>query len=205
MDTYSCRVFRGLPSIWRTNRFRIAARRLEGLGVRSGTVVDFGCADGYGIPIWARLASQVVGVEKDEPRLDDARRKFGMLPNVRFVRTADFDFAGDVMVALEVFEHTDGVHECLDILRRFLSAPGRVVFVTLPLEVGLPRYLKTVARRVSPDLCMLHGPSGYDYRPLLRAIAGDSSLELGRLTFEPLAILGPLLNRGLCFTVRGAR
>jgi len=199
---YSELVFRGLPRVWRTNRFRIALRKLEQFGARDRTVVDFGCADGYGIPLWSRVAKRVIGVDIDDVRLADAKRKYGMLRNVEFVRSSEFDFQGDIMLALEVLEHTDGVPESLAILRRFLSTTDRIVFATLPLEVGLPLHFKRVAARAFPRLCMLHGPTGYDYRPLLFALDSDPSLSLECVRFEPLAVLGAAFNRGLCITLR---
>jgi hypothetical protein len=202
---YSRRVSRGLPALWRTNRFRIAARELERLGVADRVLVDFGCADGVAIPIWAGLARQVIGVDNDEGRLEHARRVYGSMSNVRFVRSADYEFDGDVMVALDVFEHMPNVDDAISVLRRFLHVPGRTVFASLPLEVGIPRILKLVASRLHPSLCVLHGPHGYDYRPLLRAITSDQSLELTQVRFEPFAALGRVVNRGLWLNIRGAR
>jgi cyclopropane fatty-acyl-phospholipid synthase-like methyltransferase len=204
-ESYSARVFRGLPGLWRTNRFRLAARRLEELGVRGKTVVDFGCADGYGVRFWAPIAGRIIGVDSDERQLAEARRTYRSFSHVRFVHTADFDYQGDVMVALEVFEHMHGVSENIAVLRRFLAMPGRAVFVTLPLEVGLTFQFKRLCSRAFPGSCLLHEASGYDYRPLLRAIDREPSLAREAVTFEPFRQLGGLFNRGLCLTVTGSR
>ncbi len=202
--SYSDRVFVGLPSLWRSNRFRVARQRVLALPTKVDTLVDFGCADGVALPILAPLARRIVAVDTNATHLGQARRRYGHLGNVEFLSFQQFDFQGDVLLALDVFEHVGGIDPALSILQRFLTEPGRVVIASLPLEVGFTGWLRKVGARIHPGLCGLHGPTGYDYRELLQALCDCGDITVGDITFEPFPALGRALNRGVFFNARGS-
>jgi SAM-dependent methyltransferase len=82
------------PNIWNTPelyelenraadpRDRVATAMRE-LGDWAGrTVLDIGCGSGFHLPLWARTAGRVVGVEPHRPLVTLARRRTRSLPHV---------------------------------------------------------------------------------------------------------------------------
>jgi SAM-dependent methyltransferase len=75
-------------------------------------VLDAGCGEGYGAGLLARVASQVVGIDKDSTAVEHARRAY-VDPRLLFV-TADLEQPEtvpegpfDLIVALHVLDHLD--------------------------------------------------------------------------------------------------
>ncbi|GAA3140535.1 SAM-dependent methyltransferase [Kribbella aluminosa] len=82
------------PNIWQHPKvYEIENRAVDPNGViepamrairdwTGGTVLDIGCGTGFYLPMFARTAAQVVGVEPHGGLAEAARRRTGSLPNV---------------------------------------------------------------------------------------------------------------------------
>ena len=101
--------------------------------VADRTVVDVGCAFGYGASLLAEHASHVTGVDLYEPAVAYSRERY---PQCDFllgdiVELTGRDGSFDVVVSLEAVEHVAEPARFLEALHR-ICAPGGTVVVSTP-------------------------------------------------------------------------
>ncbi|MEE8599769.1 class I SAM-dependent methyltransferase [Euzebya tangerina] len=99
---------------------------------RDRVVVDAGCGEGYGLPILARRAASVTGIELVAPVVDHVRRAYPDQP----VLEADICDTGlpsssvDIVVNLQVIEHLPDVPRFLGEVSRILRPGGELIVAT---------------------------------------------------------------------------
>jgi SAM-dependent methyltransferase len=99
-----------------------------------GRWLDLGCADGgYAAEILRRGAAEVVGVDADAPRVDQARAR--QLSSASFMQAVgeSLPFPADYFDGVfmnEVFEHVADESKTLSEVRRVLVPSGRLVLIS---------------------------------------------------------------------------
>ena len=118
-----------------------------------GRLIDYGCGDGTFVAMVHAQFTETVGLDVDPKQIDEANARLGALAGVRFALT-QAPFPGpqpparfDVVTCMEVLEH------CLEDERRRvigvladLVAPGGLVVVSVPIEIGPSLAGKQLAR-----------------------------------------------------------
>ncbi|HEY6361485.1 MAG TPA: class I SAM-dependent methyltransferase, partial [Vicinamibacterales bacterium] len=124
-------------------------------GQPEGKLLDYGCGDGTFIGLVAGRFKGCVGADIAPDQLDDCRRRFASLPNVRFRLVQELaatehmsDYA--VVTCMETLEHcTDQtVERVLADLSRLCRADGRVV-ISVPVETGPVFLIKCFMRKLA--------------------------------------------------------
>jgi 2-polyprenyl-3-methyl-5-hydroxy-6-metoxy-1,4-benzoquinol methylase len=127
-----------------------------------GRLLDYGCGDGTFVAMVHASFLESVGLDVDPKQIDEATARLGHLPGVRFASTAALvpgaasspggqpSALFDVVTCMEVLEH------CLEEERRRiigvlaqLVAPGGLVVVSVPIEIGPSLLGKHAARAIA--------------------------------------------------------
>ncbi|HKS39846.1 MAG TPA: methyltransferase domain-containing protein [Blastocatellia bacterium] len=119
-------------------------------------VLDYGCGDGTFLAMLMSDASapgSAVGVEAHSSLIDDCRARFGKHSGLSFIPDDELDdsrhaAAYDAVFCMEVLEHVVELNPMLDRLNYLLSPAGKL-FVSVPVETGLPLIVKQTARRIA--------------------------------------------------------
>jgi SAM-dependent methyltransferase len=173
------------------SRFRTARRLIESLA--GNRLLDYGCGDGTFLSEVGGMFAEATGAEIARDVIEDCRRRLSPSGRVQFVFVDDLaapEFCGryDVVMCMEVLEHcVDAtVRMVLNDLRR-LVAPGGLVIISVPIEIGPALAGKQLMRRIA-------GLSLKDYRYNDRY----SSRELLRMLFATrrTAIERPVFGTG---------
>jgi len=122
-------------------RFTIARELVRPFA--GASLLDYGCGDGTFLAKVMDLFPNSVGADADASQVADCRQRFAHAPGVSFVPISDlrgggtFDRRFQVIICMEVLEHcTDPVRaEVLSHLAG-LAAPGGVIIVSVPIEIG---------------------------------------------------------------------
>src|SRR4030095_1154593 len=137
-----------------STRFRVG---LELAGTLSRQrVLDYGCGDGTYLVLLLESSgapSRAVGAEISEDLIRSNRERFAGRPNLEFVHVRDLerqDFTGafDVVVCMEGIEHVLDPDWFIDEFRRLL-APGGVLLLSVPVEIGASVVIKQSVRRIN--------------------------------------------------------
>lgn len=117
--------------IWRTLRDICGPDVLDGIDL-----VDVGCGDGYHLPLFARTARTVTGVEPYPPLVARARRRIAALPGVSVLRGPAQrlplpDACADLVHARTAYFFGPGCEPGLAEADRVLRPGGRIVIVDL--------------------------------------------------------------------------
>lgn len=124
-------------------------------------VLDYGCGFGQSTAFLSRHAKTVCGLDASAVCIDQARREFGALTNVRFVRHSspllDLPSASfDAVYSNDVLEHLhpdDGLIHLREV-NRILRPGGRYLLWTPPAEEG------------PSDGTKWFFPQGYGFKPI---------------------------------------
>jgi 2-polyprenyl-3-methyl-5-hydroxy-6-metoxy-1,4-benzoquinol methylase len=115
-------------------------------------LLDYGCGDGTFLALVQDLFPDALGADIDGDQIADCAVRFASLPGITFLTTdrlAGSSHAGryEVVVCMEVLEHCpdDVQPRVLDQIRD-VTAPGGMVVVSVPIEIGLPLVAKQSAR-----------------------------------------------------------
>ena len=135
-------------------RFEFGLRLIRQLNARR--LLDYGCGDGTLLAMLQDTAARpesCTGAEIETKVVEDCRRRFGHLANVRFLEVpalASPEYQGhfDVVVCTEVLEHVVELEEVIQKLRMLLADGGKLV-ISVPVEVGLPVLFKQTVRRIA--------------------------------------------------------
>jgi len=122
-------------------RFTIARQLVRPFA--GASLLDYGCGDGTFLAAVMDLFPNSVGADPDASQIEDCRQRFAPAPGVSFVPISDlrggatFDRRFQVVTCMEVLEHcTDSARaEALSHLAA-LAAPGGVIIVSVPIEIG---------------------------------------------------------------------
>lgn len=121
-----------------------------------GRLIDYGCGDGTFVAMVHADFTETLGLDVDPKQIEEATRRLGALPGVRFALTAA-PFPGpqppapfDVVTCMEVLEHCleDERRRVIGELRRLVARDG-VVVVSVPIEIGPSLAGKQLARAVA--------------------------------------------------------
>ena len=99
-------------------------------------VLDYGCGNGYGSFLLAKVARKVTAVDIDPTAIEDSRQKY-RAENLSFeliapeIQTNFADRSFDLIVSFQVIEHILDVKKYLNELKRMLSDKG-VLIITTP-------------------------------------------------------------------------
>ena len=103
----------------------------------------------------AELCPHCVGTDLDTTQLDDCRRRFSDIPNVRFLSTGqlaapEHRSAYELVICMETLEHcpAPAVETVLNDLERSVRRDGRVI-ISVPVETGPAFILKYVVRTLA--------------------------------------------------------
>lgn len=137
-------------------------------------VVDVGCGDGYHLPVFARHAGSVTGVEPHPPLVARARRRVGALRGVRVVQAGAAglplpDASADLVHARTAYFFGPGCEPGIAEAERVLRPGGTIAIVDLDATVApygdwmradLPRYDPSRVERFFAE-------QGFDQRRVL--------------------------------------
>jgi 2-polyprenyl-3-methyl-5-hydroxy-6-metoxy-1,4-benzoquinol methylase len=109
------------------------------------TVLDVACGEGYGIEALAQVAASVTGVDKDEPTIVEARRRYRQ-PNVSFIQADLFALAQklsgqtfDVVCCFQTIEHVVDHDAFIEVLKA-VTTPGGKIIVSTPNKRMFPTF-----------------------------------------------------------------
>lgn len=119
-------------------------------------VLDYGCGDGTFLALlMARPCAPAfaVGAELEARVVSECRARLGQAGRLDFVpvdelRSPAHCGAYDAVFCMEVLEHVVEVEPALDVLARLLTPTGRL-FISVPVETGLPLLVKQAARHIA--------------------------------------------------------
>jgi len=117
------------------SRFELARKLVAAR--TGGRLLDYGCGDGTFVAMVHQDFAETLGADVDRGQLRECAVRLGHLPRLRFAMTKDVTGHWDVVTCMEVLEH------CLEDERRRvigdlarLVAPGGIVVISVPIEVG---------------------------------------------------------------------
>ena len=126
---------------WSHSRRFALARRLVTRHA-GGRLLDYGCGDGTFLALVHDLFPSAVGADIEPYQVSDCAERFRALTGLTFttvdaLTTASHSARYDVITCMEVLEHcpADIVEQVLDDLRR-VAAPGGIVIISVPIEIG---------------------------------------------------------------------
>lgn len=132
------------------SRFRLA-RRLARQHA-GGRLLDYGCGDGTFIAMLHDDFVEALGVDVAPAQIAECQRRLGHLRGVGFMSTREIGDVPrwDVVTCMEVLEHCleEERRRVIDRLAR-LVAPGGVVIVSVPIEIGPAVIAKQSMRAVA--------------------------------------------------------
>jgi 2-polyprenyl-3-methyl-5-hydroxy-6-metoxy-1,4-benzoquinol methylase len=151
-----------------SSRFELARRLVEPRA--GGRLLDYGCGDGTFLAMVADLFPSALGVDAAADQIEDCARRFAGVDGVAFALAdalagGEHAAAYDVVVCMEVLEHCpdDLQRGVLDTMRRVV-APGGLVVISVPIEIGPSLIAKQAARA----LAAVRGLGEYAHRERYR-------------------------------------
>ncbi len=170
-------------------------RRFEtGLNlVRAGSgkrVLDYGCGDGTFLALLLDAPgppAHAVGAELDLRMVADCQQRLGQRPGLKFIpleQLSGAEHAGiyDTIICMEVLEHVVRLEEVFAQFHRLL-APTGVLYISVPVETGLPLLIKQAGRTIAGwrGLGDYPGTSPYTFGELVRSLWAGDQPHLPRL------------------------
>jgi hypothetical protein len=215
-QSYNRRLFgKGLRGWFHGGRFRwLAAQYRQYVGVPAA-VVELGCFDGKAIHCFSPSPTRYLGMDANwEGGLDLARESWANSPFAEFrevpvTHAASLEERFDVGLCMETMEHLPD--DILDAyIRLFSGNVSRVMFVTVPNEIGPVCALKQIVKKLFfggsifswADIAnALLGRTeriardehrGFDYRKLVGRLSGE--FHVARVDGIPFPFLPAWLN-----------
>ncbi len=121
-----------------------------------GRVLDYGCGDGTFLAMLMdqpTVPAAAIGAELGADGVRDCRARLGNKAGLEFLQIEELNGAEhaatyDYIFCMEVLEHVVELETVLDDFVRLLVPNGRL-FVSVPVETGLPMIVKQVARHIA--------------------------------------------------------
>jgi SAM-dependent methyltransferase len=166
-----------------------------------GRLLDYGCGDGTFVAMVHADFTETLGADVDRRQLVECAVRLGHLPGVRFALTRDLARTEsatrwDVVTCMEVLEH------CLEPERRRvldelsqLVAPGGIVVISVPIEVGP----SVAGKQFFRAMAGIRGLGDYQHRErytpieMIRSVVGAS---IARVPLEGHGPDGPYAYYG---------
>lgn len=104
--------------------------------VKSKTVLDIACGEGYGSSLLSKTAKNVTGVDIAHEIIKNAKEKYQLKSNIKFVFSDAVDFLTktnkkfDVIISFETVEHVKNYMQFIELLRKCLKCGGTLVLST---------------------------------------------------------------------------
>lgn len=172
-----------------SHRRRFATGVALARAFRGRRVLDYGCGDGTFLAILSATADrpgEAVGAELDEYQVTDCRARLGDRAGLSFVSIDSLDSAAhreryDAVICMEVLEHVVEVERVIDRLWNVL-APDGTLLVSVPVETGLPLFVKQTVRRIAGwrGIGDYPGTSPYTWRESVTSVFAGSTPHLTR-------------------------
>jgi len=182
------------------SRFEVARALVQPRA--GGRLLDYGCGDGTFVAMVHADFGETVGLDVDPKQVGEAAARLGHLPGVRFGLTAAVapsaqpSGAFDAVTCMEVLEHCldDERRRVIGELRRVV-APGGLVVVSVPIEIGASLAGKQLARALAAfrGLCDYRYRERYTPAEFARALVGG---RVARVALEGRGPHGPYLYHG---------
>jgi 2-polyprenyl-3-methyl-5-hydroxy-6-metoxy-1,4-benzoquinol methylase len=119
------------------------------------SVLDWGCNNGYGLPLLAITALQVGSLDTNVKCVEEARRRYPAYANdIWLYNGRDIPFPTrdwDVIVSFQVIEHVRNMSAYLQAIKSVLSDAGVVLFTTPNREIRLDPEMKPWNEFTSPN------------------------------------------------------
>jgi|SRR5437899_2408278 len=148
-------------------------------------VLDYGSGDGAFLALLMSkpyAPSEAIGGELHRNVVEECEARLGN-STLHFVLIDDLHNSGsfDRIFCMEVLEHVVELQRILDYLERLLAPEGKL-FISVPVETGLPLILKQTVRRIAGwrGLGDYPGQSSYTIGEYLAAIFAGSRQRIAR-------------------------
>jgi SAM-dependent methyltransferase len=155
-------------------------------------VLDYGCGDGTFLAMilnGKHAPAKAVGAELSDNTVRECQERLGQrgLDFVQIEKLGDSVHreAYDAIFCMEVLEHVVDVDGVLDQLFRLL-APGGRLYVSVPIETGIPIIVKQAARRIAGwrGLADYPGNAPYTFREYLASIFAGQRQHMPRPIYK---------------------
>lgn len=114
-------------------------------------VLDFSCGYGYGTNVFHKAGIDVVGVERDAPVIEEAKKKF---PQCKFMVAEAFAIdltQFDIIVSMEVIEHLE--FDDRDAILKLFSSKVKEIIMSTPNGDMFPYRPKEKKDRIGFHVC----------------------------------------------------
>ncbi len=123
---------------------------------RARRVLDYGCGDGTFLALLLdapNAPTHAVGAELDPRLVTNCQQRLGQRRGLNFIGLPELnqsDHTGnyDAIVCMEVLEHVVELDPVFAQFHRLL-APGGIMFISVPVETGLPLLVKQAGRTIA--------------------------------------------------------
>ena len=153
-------------------------------------ILDYGCGDGTFLALLLDAPDappSAVGAELDSRMVEDCQQRLGKRPGLKFIQLTELDRAEhaghyDALICMEVLEHVVPLDQVFAQFHRLL-APAGLLFISGPVETGLPLLIKQAGRTIAGwrGLGDYPGTSPYTFGELFRSVFAGSAQHIPRL------------------------
>ncbi len=153
-------------------------------------ILDYGCGDGTFLALLLDSLDappSAVGAELDPRMVVDCQQRLGKRPGLKFISLAELDGpkhtgSYDSIICMEVLEHVVQLEQVFAQLQRLL-APAGFLFISVPVETGLPLLIKQAGRTVAGwrGLGDYPGTSSYTFGEWCRSLWAGREQHIPRL------------------------
>lgn len=167
---------------------------LENTGLKEGTVLEIGCAEGRLLRKFKSNSFNVVGIEPSRKWCDELRSRFGIKMIESYLENLDLDKEGlvnyaDLTICSNVLEHTLVPGQFMELLSKTVK-PGGFLYIEVPsLEMSAHRELSTIGPQITPvhthhftGATLSQFAIGIGLCPFI-IVPGDSGREVTRALF----------------------
>lgn len=175
-------------------RFKVALDLARAIGPCS--ILDYGCGDGTFLGLLSQESNRFgtgIGLEVSPQLVNECRTRYAYRASLRFTSVDEFLLTTprqkvDAIFCMEVLEHvvTEEVPQVLRLFQDCLKPGGRL-FVSVPVETGIPLLIKQTWRCVAGwrGLGDYPGIEPYTWRHLWRGLTAGEAQHIPRPIHRP--------------------